>query len=98
MQRTVVERTTCNQGVASTLVMLKRPINPVSERFVLVESFRYLVTSIIREQTLFRPITPRVKADDFETIVHARDKEVILTFGGWMPLDPPGSTSDIHIC
>lgn len=39
-----------------------------------------------------------MKTDDFETIVHARDKEVVLAFGGWMPLDPPGSTSDVHVC
>ena len=62
---------------------------------MLVKSFRYLVTRAIHN--LFRTITHRMEADDFETIVHARNKQIMLAFSGWMPLYSPGSASDIHI-
>jgi len=65
---------------------------------VLVKTLGYFVSGAIREYIIFRRTTRGVKADDFETIMHARDEEVVLAFDGWMPLDAPGSTSNIHIC
>ena len=49
MERTIIERTACNQSTALAFMMLKRPINPVSKRFMLVKPFRYLVASTIRK-------------------------------------------------
>jgi hypothetical protein len=64
---------------------------------MLVKTLDCFVSGAIREYILFWPTTRGVKADDFETIMHARDEEVVLAFDRWMPLDAPGSASNIHV-
>lgn len=97
----IIERTARNERVIlCTTLPCIAPVYAVCKRLVLVEARRYLPLLWVRPIVcceIHIAGTVEVEADNFEPVVHARNKKVVLARRRGVPFDTPGTTADFRL-